>query len=209
MKMSALEVRVIGVLMEKAVTTPDQYPLSLNALTTGCNQKTNREPVMNVDDSDVLAALDSLTSKALVSEVRIGTRVSKYQHRFSGTEFAEVKLTKAQQAIMCLLFLRGPQTAGELRSRSQRLFEFTAVQQVEENLALLQEKEYVCQLGREPGKRESRFAHLFGDVEPVVATDGLVATGADSTTGPQLEERVIELEQRVAHLEALLNDLMN
>ncbi|WP_028884946.1 YceH family protein [Teredinibacter turnerae] len=207
MKLSDIETRVLGVLMEKAITTPDQYPLSLNALTTGCNQKTNREPVMQVSESEVLDAVTQLIEKSVVSEVRIGTRVSKYQHRFSGTEFAKYKFNKAQQAILCLLFLRGPQTPGELRSRSQRLFEFDNVQQAEASLAELEEKEYVVQLAREPGRREARFAHLFGEGEPQVAAASAEASVASEAT-PALEQRVTELEQRVADLEAMLNELM-
>lgn len=217
MKLNSLETRVLGVLMEKAVTTPDQYPLSLNALTTGCNQKTNREPVMDVSESEVLDAISTLIEKLLVSEVRFGSRVAKYQHRFSGTEFAEVKLNKAQQAIICLMFLRGPQTAGELRSRSQRLFEFSNVQQVEEALAELVKKDYVSQLPREPGRRESRFMHLFGDAEiqaaeaaaqssaPKVAGHG-VAT--DSSAADALVSRLESLEARVTELEEMLSELL-
>ncbi|ACR13197.1 YceH family protein [Teredinibacter turnerae] len=207
MKLTDIETRVLGVLMEKAVTTPDQYPLSLNALTTGCNQKTNREPVMQVSESDVLDAVTQLIEKSVVSEVRIGTRVSKYQHRFSGTEFAQYKFNKAQQAILCMLFLRGPQTPGELRSRSQRLFEFDNVQQAEASLAELEQKEYVVQLAREPGRREARYAHLFGDAEPQVSAFSAEA-GVASEATPALEQRVTELEQRVADLEAMLNELM-
>ncbi|WP_075187121.1 YceH family protein [Teredinibacter haidensis] len=207
MQLDTLETRVIGVLMEKSITTPDQYPLSLNALTTGCNQKTNREPVLELSESDVQAIVDSLLQKRLLSEVRFGGRVPKYQHRFCGTEFSEYKFTTQEQAIVCLLFLRGAQTAGELRTRSNRLCDFTGVHQTENVLEQLIEKNYVQKLVVEPGRREARYGHLFGDEE---ATEKSVddEAGAPASNLPQ-PEATSALEDRVELLEAMVEELQD
>lgn len=160
------EVRVIGCMLEKEVTTPEQYPLSLNALTLACNQKTSREPVMSLSEGDVQDTLDTLQKKHLVRPSSgTGSRVAKYVHRFCNTEFGDLKLTAAELAIVCLLLLRGPQTPGELRTRSNRLFEFNDVEEVENALEGLIEREdgpFVVRMPREPG-RES-FATLICSV---------------------------------------------
>ena len=123
---SANEARVIGCLIEKEITTPDQYPLSLNALTNACNQKTNREPVLDLSEAAVQQAVDSLMKKYMVSDksAGYGGRVTKYKHRFCNTEFGSLKFSKQELGIICVLLLRGPQTPGELRSRTNRLCEF-------------------------------------------------------------------------------------
>ena len=130
------EARVIGCLIEKEITTPDQYPLSLNALTNACNQKTNREPVLELSEAVVQQAVDSLMKKYLVSDksAGYGGRVTKYRHRFCNTEFGPLKLSSQELGILCVLLLRGPQTPGELRSRTHRLCEFADAQQVESTL---------------------------------------------------------------------------
>ena len=162
------EQRVIGCLIEKEITTPDQYPLSLNALTNACNQKSNREPVMSLSEADIQDTLYQLKEKHLITlETGFGSRVVKYRHRFCNTEFGELKLSSQELAILCVMFLRGPQTPGELRTRTNRLCEFSDVSVVDSVLNTLANRDdgpFVTILERVPGKRESRYAHLFGDI---------------------------------------------
>ena len=168
-KLNIIESRIIGVLLEKEITTPEQYPLSLNGLTTGCNQKSNREPVMQLTESEVQEALDELDARRQIIEDQYGSRVAKYKHKFCNTEFGSYKFTPQQTAIVCLLLLRGPQTPGELRSRSGRLADFNNVGEVEnalEQLADFNGDGLVLRLAREPGKRESRYMHCFSDLDP-------------------------------------------
>ncbi len=130
-ELTTVEARVIGCLLEKEATTPEQYPLSLNSLTTACNQKSNREPVMSLSESEVLDAIDTLISRHLVSdESGFNSRVSKYRHRFCNTEFGDLQFTDQERGIVCCLLLRGPQTPGELRTRTQRLCQFQDVKEV-------------------------------------------------------------------------------
>lgn len=209
--LSPLEARVIGCFLEKQVTTPDQYPLSLNGLTTACNQKTNREPVLELSESDVQSTLDMLMKKHQVRSLSIpGSRVMKYEHRFCNSEFGNLKFSEAEVAVVCCLLLRGPQTPGELRTRTNRLYEFSDVTQVEQvlnELAAREDGPFVVRLQREAGKRESRYAHLFsGEVENVTtsATDNLMATLGDDS----LAERVASLEAEVAELKARVDSLL-
>lgn len=172
-ELTPIQARIIGVLLEKEITTPDQYPLSLNGLTLGCNQKSNREPVMQITESDVQNTLDELRDKKLIFEhTSSGSRVTKYKHRFCNTEFSDLKFNRQQLAIICVMLLRGPQTPGELRTRTNRLAEFANVDEVEASLNTLQnlnDLQLVTKLEREPGKRESRYAHLFcGAVDSIV-----------------------------------------
>ncbi len=203
------EARVIGSLLEKEITTPDQYPLSLNALTGACNQKSNRDPVMSLDEGEVQRALDSLQAKHLVLEKSgFGSRVPKFQHRFCNTQFGTLHFSEQEVGIICVLLLRGPQTPGELRARTQRLCRFADVGEVEaclEQLSLRQDGPFVVRLPREPGKRESRYAHLFcGEVEagPDIASPrGDVASSDAQVAEPgSLVRRVAELERQVAEL---------
>lgn len=209
--LSPLEARVIGCFLEKQVTTPDQYPLSLNGLTTACNQKTNREPVLELSESDVQSTLDMLMKKHQVRSLSIpGSRVMKYEHRFCNSEFGNLKFSEAEVAVVCCLLLRGPQTPGELCTRTNRLYEFSDVTQVEQvlnELAAREDGPFVVRLQREAGKRESRYAHLFsGEVENVAtsATDNLMATLGDDS----LAERVASLEAEVAELKARVDSLL-
>lgn len=158
-----LEARVIGALIEKEICTPDQYPLSLNALVNACNQKSNREPVLDLSELDIRAVVDELIRKRLVvNTAGFNARVPRYQHRFCNTEFGTLKFSEQELGIVCELLLRGPQTPGELRSRTNRLCSFDDVTQVDAALAaLIEQGPYVVKLPREPGKRESRYAHLF------------------------------------------------
>jgi uncharacterized protein len=203
LQLSPLEVRVIGVLIEKEITTPDQYPLSLNALTNGCNQKSNRDPVMNLSEAAVQETVDRLIKKHLVrSHSGFGSRVSKYQHRFFTAEFGALKLSPQELAVMCELMLRGPQTPGELRSRAERMARLTDVEHVEGILNELMDRgePLVARLARQPGKREARYAHRIGD-EVVPFEDG-VETTESCTVDQDGHDRITDLERTVAELRA-------
>ncbi|MCE9687481.1 YceH family protein [Shewanella sp. AS16] len=212
MLLTSHEARVIGCLLEKEVTTPEQYPLSLNALTLACNQKSSRDPVLELSETQVQASLDSLAKRRLISEQSgFGSRVIKYQHRFCNTEFGELQLTAAQLAIVCLLLLRGPQTAGELRTRSNRLHNFKDIAEVEQTLAELVRAEppMLGQLPREPGKRECRFEQLFSGSASQAGSPKIQAAAADEhaasdmtadTGEAELVDRVARLEHQLAQL---------
>ena len=212
-ELTATEARVIGCLLEKQVTTPEQYPLSVNGVVTACNQKTNREPVMNLSESDVQEQLDNLVKRHFLRTVSgFGNRVTKYEQRFCNSEFGNLKLSAAEVAVITTLLLRGAQTPGELRSRASRMYEFSDMAEVEstlENLANREDGPYVIRLAREPGKRESRYMHLFcGEVdEAIAAADELpVASGDLQARVEALETEVAELKQRLDSLLAHLGD---
>ncbi len=205
-QLSALEVRVIGCLIEKQITTPDQYPLSLNALMLACNQKSNRDPVLELGEHDVQGLLDALMRKHLVLEKSgFGSRVPKYQQRFCNTEFSALQFTAQERAILCELLLRGPQTPGELRTRAGRMAEFTEVAQVEaalEQLAQAEAGARVVRLPREPGRRDARYAHLFsGEVAPAIAAVSAPASTPVSEQ-PVSADRLSALEAQVRELRA-------
>jgi uncharacterized protein YceH (UPF0502 family) len=210
MELTPLETRVIGCLLEKQVTTPDQYPLSLNALVSACNQKSNRDPVLNVDEPTVQRTLDELVKKHLVIERSgFGSRVPKYQHRFCNTEFSTLKLSPQELAIVCELLVRGPQTPGELRARASRMAPFAEVADVEAALESLRTREdgpFVVRLAREPGRRDSRYAHLFGGPVADVATPEEEPPPV-AAAGPTTAARLARLEQDVGELRAELAEL--
>ena len=212
-ELNPTEMRVIGCLMEKEVTTPDQYPLSLNALVNACNQKSNREPVMTCSEGDVQEAVDALTARSLVTEISsFNSRVSKYQHRFCNTEFSDLQFSAAQTAILCLLFLRGPQTPGELRSRSGRLHNFANREEVEAALSALQSMTggpFVQALPREAGKRESRYLACFMDPAEQAqwAAQVTEAASACSSIDSDMEDRMAQLERQVAQLTLRISEL--
>ncbi|MEE9255405.1 MAG: DUF480 domain-containing protein [Pseudomonadales bacterium] len=207
------QTRVIGSLMEKAIATPNQYPLSLNALVGACNQKSNREPVLSLDEVTVQDVVDELIMRHLVSaKSGFGSRVAKYGHRFLNSEFG-FRLTEQDAAIVCVLLLRGPQTPGELRTRTQRLCDFSNTREVEATLKQLMdypEGPFLTKLPRESGRRESRYAHLFsGEVhvpQPVVAlTSPATATPrADDNRLDRLEHEVEELRREIADIKQQL-----
>jgi uncharacterized protein YceH (UPF0502 family) len=175
-QLTAIEARVIGCLIEKQITTPDQYPLSLNALVNACNQKSNRDPLMDVDEPTVQRTLDDLGKKHLILDRSgFGSRVPKYQHRFCNTEFGTLKLSPQEVAIVCELLLRGPQTPGELRPRAARMAPFADTEQVEavlEGLRTRDDGPFVVRLARQAGRRDSQWAHLFsGPVDAGIETD--------------------------------------
>ncbi len=208
-ELSPYEARVIGCLIEKEIVTPEQYPLSLNALTGACNQKTSREPVMELDEVTVQQTVDGLIKKGLVSEKGgFGSRVVKYKHRFCNTEFGSLKLSAQELCIVCVLLLRGPQTPGELRTRTNRLCTFADVQEVESALKRLMEREdgpFVAKLPREPGMRESRYAHLFsGEVQVPETPETAQAAGGFSNPD---QERLAQLEELVSALRQELDEL--
>ncbi|WNN49941.1 DUF480 domain-containing protein [Siccibacter colletis] len=208
-QLSPEEARVIGVLLEKQVTTPEQYPLSLNAVVTGCNQKTNREPVLNLEDAEVQDLLDALVKRHFLRTVSgFGNRVTKYEQRFCNSEFGNLKFTPAEVALVTTLLLRGPQTAGELRFRAARMHEFADIIEVENALEALASREdgpFVARLAREPGKRESRYMHLFsGDAAP----DTVAAAAVTAAPAGALEARVEALEAEVAELKTRLQHLL-
>ena len=213
-QLTATEARVIGCLLEKQVTTPEQYPLSVNAVTMACNQKTNREPVMNLGEHEVQDVLDALVKRHYLRTVSgFGNRVTKYEQRFCNSEFGDLKLSNAEVAVITTLLLRGAQTPGELRSRASRMHEFSDMQEVEqtlEGLATREDGPYVQRLAREPGKRESRFMHLFsGEVELLESfTENDAPEGNESLTArvAALEEEVAGLKQRLDALLAHLGD---
>ena len=233
-ELTALEARVIGCLIEKQITTPDQYPLSLNALANACNQKSNRDPVMDLDEATVQKTLDSLSKKHFVMEKSgFGSRVPKYQHRFCNTEFGTLKLDPQELAIVCELLVRGPQTPGELRTRASRMAPFAETSEVEAALARLAQRQdgpFVVRLAREPNRRDSRWAHLFsGPVadaapaghepehvpgQPSEHTSAKSHDEGTTVSAPEIsfpasrnDERLAKLEQEVSALRAELEDL--
>ncbi len=203
-KLSPLEARVLGCLIEKEISTPDQYPLSLNALVNACNQKSNRDPVISLSEREVQSVVDILIGRKLVTNVAgFNARVARYQHRFCNTEFGELKFSPAELAVLDELLLRGPQTPGELRSRCARMFAFTEVSEVDAVLEQLATKgPFVQRLEREPGKRESRYAQLFtplpestAPAQPVLGADRLAELEAENAA---LREEVATLRAQLA-----------
>lgn len=203
-QLNPLEVRVLGSLMEKEITTPDYYPLSLNALVNACNQKSNRDPVMDVDESAVREALYSLGEKGLAGPVSSAeSRVTKYEHRMQEV----FNFTRRESAIVCVLLLRGPQTPGELRGRTERLFSFDDLADVQSTLQRLVQHDppLAKMLARQPGTKEARYVHLLaGDAEAWDTAQPSAAAGSGSLAGSEqismLEEAVARLEQELAAL---------
>jgi uncharacterized protein YceH (UPF0502 family) len=200
------EARVIGCLIEKSVITPDPYPLSLNALVNACNQKSSREPVLSLDPGVVQRTVNDLVEKRHVMVQNFGSRVDKYQQRFCNTQFALIQFTPAEYAVICLLLLRGPQTPGELRSRSGRLHEFRDVAEVDaalESLLTRSDGPFVARLPREPRRKDHAYAHLFGGpIESAPAEPRLPEAPRE-----HVDSGFAALEQRVADLERDLADL--
>ncbi len=188
-----IEVRVLGSLMEKSMTTPEYYPLSLNALTNACNQKSNREPVVTFDETTVVRALDSLREKQL-AVLSASSRVPKYAEIFVDIR----KLVKREAALLMILLLRGPQTVGELRGRTERAYRFEDLAEVESTLDELSESDYVTKLPRMAGRKEPRYAHLLaGEVEIEAETPrpepAAVVVRAENERIASLEEEVQQL----------------
>jgi uncharacterized protein YceH (UPF0502 family) len=205
--LTAVEVRVLGALVEKQVTTPDYYPLTLNALVNACNQLTNRDPVVSYDETTVVRALDGLREKRLATLFSgAESRVAKYKHNLGDV----LLLTPAETALLCVLMLRGPQTVGELRTRTERLFVFDTLPEVEESLAALAARTpqpLALKLPRQPGTKESRYSHLLsGPVELPAPTH--IPPPEPATLIVRAEnERAARLEQDVAALRSELTEL--
>jgi uncharacterized protein len=223
MDLSASEIRVLGCLLEKQRTTPDHYPLSLNSLRLACNQTTNREPVVQYDDAVVRDALHRLERRGY-TRLAGASRAAKYRHLLSEA----LPMSNAEQAVMCVLMLRGPQTPGELKQRGERIHAFAGLDEVHSTLGALIERELVAQLGRRPGQKEDRFTQLLGDGEDANGTtttnhdtasmlassrfaDGTVSPSVATDSSPpaareldDLRDRVAQLEREVAELRAVL-----
>jgi hypothetical protein len=201
------EARVIGCLLEKEITTPEQYPLSLNALTNACNQKSNRDPVLDLDEVTVQRTVDGLIKRYMVSDQSgYGSRVTKFHHRFCNSEYGTLKFSPQEVAIVCELLLRGPQTPGELRSRASRMCHFADAEEVEATLDALARREdgpYVVRLPRQPGRREARYAHLFSGEVDLEAH----AAAEHAETGAEDVDRIVDMERRLAALEAEVAEL--
>jgi uncharacterized protein YceH (UPF0502 family) len=204
-----IEVRVLGSLIEKELTTPEYYPLSLNSLTNACNQKSNREPAMSLTEEDVVRALDLLRFKQLVVLSADGGRVPKYRHLLA----EKSGLMPAEQAIICELLVRGPQTVGELRTRGERMYPFGDLAAVEEVLNELMEREepFVTLLPRQPGRKEGRYAHLFSGVPELGEESSEARPEAARQRVLAENDRIAKLEEEVAVLRgevAVLQQMM-
>jgi len=197
--LNEVEVRVLGALVEKEITTPDYYPLSLNALVNACNQKSNREPVMELDENTVRDALLALQEKRLAGPASgADSRVAKYEHRLESFNFSRREI-----AVLCVLLLRGPQTPGELRGRTERMYRFEDLDQVQSALQQLMQREppLAAMLARQPGTKEPRYAHLLaGPVDSWAPVAAPVVQDADPDRISQLEEQVRSLQSDVTAL---------
>ena len=220
-QLTDIEARVLGALVEKEITTPEYYPLSLNALVNACNQKSNRDPVMTLDEAAVRTALRSLSDQSMARSAGTDSRVPKYEHRLSDL----FNFHRHEIAVLCVMLLRGPQTPGELRTRTDRMYSFEDLDSVHSALNLLMKREppLVALLPRQPGTKESRYGHLFSDAPSVG-----IGAGMGGAAGPQVHasesprssepasplpgtsaatERIAQLESEVSELRAELADL--
>jgi len=199
--LNEIEIRVLGSLIEKEKATPEYYPLSLNALTNACNQKSNRDPVVSYDETTVIQAIDSLTDKKFAWRSD-ASRVTKYNQNFVKSK----NLIDKEAALLCLLFLRGPQTIGELRGRSERLYRFEDMDEVKETLESLAEMEMVTQLPKMPGRKEARYAHLLSG-EPETTQDHRIHSEMNQTQSTPKNTRIENLENDIILLKEELNEL--
>ncbi len=212
MDLSDTEIRVLGCLLEKQRTTPDHYPLSLNSLRLACNQATNREPVVDYDDATIREALHRLERRGY-TRLAGASRAAKYRHLLSEA----LPMSSGEQAVMCVLMLRGAQTPGELKQRGERIHPFEGLEEVHSTLAALIERGLVARLARRPGQKEERYAQLLGEDAERGASTGMHAPGGDRDLSPNsvaapasnLLERVARLEAEVAELRAALAELQD
>jgi uncharacterized protein len=204
LRLTETEVRVLGSLIEKDITTPEYYPLSLNALVNACNQKSNRDPVMQLDEDAVRGALEGLQQQRMAGPARgADSRVTKYEQRLQEV----FNFTRAEIAVLCVLLLRGPQTPGELRGRAERMHRFETLEDVQSALQKLMQREppLAKVLARQPGTKESRYAHLLsGDVAEAEAA---AQVGAAVECNPRDAERIAHLEEEVAELRRELREI--
>jgi uncharacterized protein YceH (UPF0502 family) len=197
------EIRVLGSLVEKDITTPDYYPLSLNALVNACNQKNNREPVTNLTEEEVRQSLSTLQEKRLAGPASgADSRVTKYEHRLQEV----FNFTRGEIAVMCVMLLRGPQTPGELRGRTERMYHFETLDDLQSNLQRLIQKDppLVKMLARQPGTKENRYAHLLaGEIEEAETTRverGPAPSASEASRVKTLEAEILELKTEIASL---------
>jgi uncharacterized protein len=208
--LNGIELRVLGSLIEKELTTPEYYPLSLNALVTACNQKSNRDPVLNLEEAEVTRALDALRFKQFALLSGAGGRVAKYRHAL----VEKFRFSPAELALLCELMLRGPQTVGELRSRAERMHPFADLSEVEAALEELMGRSpaLVTKLPRQPGRKEPRYCQLFAGepdlaaLESAAPTEGGGRGAADNERIARLEQELSELRQEVSSLRQMLAD---
>jgi uncharacterized protein len=207
--LTPIEARVLGALIEKEITTPEYYPLSLNALTNACNQKSNRDPVLHIEESQVRKALNHLEYQSLVRSVSsTDSRVTKFEHRLQDA----FNFYRPEVAIICELLLRGPQTPGELRTRASRMHAFEDLESVHSALSRLEKREppLVTVLPRQPGTKEARYAHLLGDAPPIAPSAPPHAIAArDHDTTASSDDRVEGLAAEVAELRSQIADLQS
>ncbi|ATD01683.1 UPF0502 protein [Pseudoalteromonas tetraodonis GFC] len=204
LQLSMEQQRVIGCLLEKQSTTPEHYPLSLNALTNACNQKSNRAPVVNYTEEQVQTTVDELISLRLVTvNEGLSGRVNKYDHRFCNTEFSHLQFDQQQRAIICLLLLRGAQTPGELKTRSSRLADFARIDDVEKSLEQLIQSNHVKKMPRESGKRDCRYIHLFADQSSVNEASLEAQTHTDDIKNTELNDLLAEIDELKVQLKQI------
>ena len=187
------EVRLLGCLIEKEMATPDYYPLTLNALVNACNQKSNRDPVVSFDEEIVLSALNSLKDSKMIRQSNI-SRVPKYEHLFAD----DLNLVPREKAVICILMLRGPQTLGEIRSRTERLYSFEDLAEVQETLSTLESTKLAKKLPRQPGRKEPRYMHLLcgePDEPPIHEVSRLESETANGGLQEQVDLLRLELEE--------------
>ena len=197
-----VEVRVLGCLLEKKMATPEYYPLSVNAITNACNQLSNRNPVVSYDDGIVESALDELNEKGLIWRSSAG-RVTKH-----GERLVEIcALAESESAVLCILMLRGPQTAGEIRARTERLYEFPEPAELMNILAGLEDTGYVTMLARQPGQKESRYAHLLCGIPQAIDAESPSMSQGPVTPLPTKTERFVEIEKEIGALRQELDEL--
>ncbi|MGJ1192074.1 YceH family protein [Sphingobacterium sp. G1-14] len=201
-QLSAMEQRVLGSLIEKSKVTPEYYPMTINSLQAACNQKTSRKPVVQYTEEDIIATLDILKKKGLISTVvGGGSRVTKYKHNFA----IQFPLVPSELTIVCLLLLRGPLTAGEINSNSGRLYEFESLGEINEQLEKLAQEGYLRSLPKQMGHKEVRYIHLLGEINlEAYENSGPVSSSSNDQI---LLDRIAQLEQEVATLKQQFQDL--
>ncbi|MBB1647065.1 YceH family protein [Sphingobacterium sp. UME9] len=201
-QLSAMEQRVLGSLIEKSKVTPEYYPMTINSLQAACNQKTSRKPVVQYTEEDIIATLDILKKKGLISTVvGGGSRVTKYKHNFA----IQFPLVPSELTIVCLLLLRGPLTAGEINSNSGRLYEFESLSEINEQLEKLAQEGYLKSLPKQMGHKEVRYIHLLGEINlEAYENSGPVSSSSNDQI---LLDRIAQLEQEVATLKQQFQDL--
>ena len=203
--LTEIEARILGALMEKQLATPDAYPLTLNSLVLACNQKTSREPITNLESGEVQRCLSQMQDKKLI-EVDYGSRANRFDQRLTRV----LSLDKSAQAILNVMLLRGPQTLVELLTRTQRMFDFSSPENLQEKLDQLCAKTHpiILRIPRQPGQREDRYMHLLCG-KPDLTVIAAMGSGAKKSASPELEERVEKLEVQIEQLQKLVDKLLD